>query len=363
MELKNSLTIEQVRDIVESLGGEPSLKEGVLICRTICHCGDSHKLYYWDNTHLFRCFTECGESFDIYELIRKIKNCSLSEAKDFILNFFNLSDKNFLKENNKPQKNLTYVKKFVKIKPVGLLKIKKEKKGQKDDSNIYKMKKILFNLPKPLIHPWIQDGISKEVMDYYEICYNPKNNSIIIPHKDIDGNLVGLRERTLIKENEQYGKYKPLQLNKTMYNHPLSEHLYGLYQNKENIQKAGIAFVFESEKAVMQYATMFGQENNLAVAMCGKALSQQQFNLLLSQSIKELVIGIDKDFQEYKSTEYQKIISYLKRIYNNYGKYVTVSFLFDKENLLSYKSSPTDKGREIFLELYQERVKIYERKD
>ena len=47
--------------------------------RTICHnhLGEgSRKLYYYDNTKLFQCYTDCAGSFDIYELICKVKTIS-----------------------------------------------------------------------------------------------------------------------------------------------------------------------------------------------------------------------------------------------------------------------------------------------
>ena len=68
--LKENLTIEEVFDLVSELGGEPVMGNGLFTARTICHGGDSHKLYYYSNTHLFHCYTGCGDaSFDIYELL------------------------------------------------------------------------------------------------------------------------------------------------------------------------------------------------------------------------------------------------------------------------------------------------------
>ena len=75
-EIKQSLTIDQVTDYLNELGGEP-LQQGdnILTAKTICHCGETHKLYYYNNTHLFRCYTDCEEdSFDIFELVMKNKN-------------------------------------------------------------------------------------------------------------------------------------------------------------------------------------------------------------------------------------------------------------------------------------------------
>ena len=45
-------------------------------------------------------------------------------------------------------------------------------------------------------------------MDSRGIAYNPRTHGIVIPHYDINNELVGIRERTLVKEEEQFGKYK-----------------------------------------------------------------------------------------------------------------------------------------------------------
>ena len=80
-DIKNSLTIEQIYQLLIDLGGEPQLsKNDIIISKTICHCGHSHKLYYYDNTKLFKCWTECNEAFDIFDLIAKNQN-SLGNLK------------------------------------------------------------------------------------------------------------------------------------------------------------------------------------------------------------------------------------------------------------------------------------------
>ncbi len=88
-EVKNVLDIEDVFDILESLNAEPILKEDYIVSLTVCHGGDSHKLYYYDNTKLFKCFTHCG-TMDIFELLMKIKDIDLNTAISYIVNFFNL---------------------------------------------------------------------------------------------------------------------------------------------------------------------------------------------------------------------------------------------------------------------------------
>ena len=75
--IKNSLTIEQVFDFVADLGGEPQMANGYFVAQTICHNPPgvgSHKLFYYENTRLFKCFTECeGGAFDIFDLTTRAK--------------------------------------------------------------------------------------------------------------------------------------------------------------------------------------------------------------------------------------------------------------------------------------------------
>ena len=92
-EIKNSLDIDQIFELLNSLGGEPNLRDDYIISRTICHnpAGEgSHKLYYYDNTKLFKCFTDCGETFDVFELIQKIYNYTLGQAIYYISNYFGI---------------------------------------------------------------------------------------------------------------------------------------------------------------------------------------------------------------------------------------------------------------------------------
>ena len=45
------------------------------IYQTVCHnkSGGSKKLYYYDNSKTFVCYTNCGKIGDIYELVQKAK--------------------------------------------------------------------------------------------------------------------------------------------------------------------------------------------------------------------------------------------------------------------------------------------------
>ena len=95
------------------------------------------------------------------------------------------------------------------------------------------------------------------------------------------------------------------------------------------------------------------------MAICGSSFINYQAWLLIQQGAKEIIICLDKQFQETGDDEFKKLVKNLKGIHNKYGKYATISFAFDKDNLLGYKDSPIDKGKETFIELYKRRVNLY----
>src|SRR5699024_12234192 len=104
-----------------------------------------------------------------------------------------------------------------------------------------------------------REGISNTVIKEANICYDPINQGIVIPHYDIDNHLIEIRERTLLKEEESNGKYRPAYLNGVLYSHPLGFNLYNLNNSKQNIQIIKKAIIFESEKATLTYRTFFGR--------------------------------------------------------------------------------------------------------
>lgn len=351
--VKNDLSIDQVCDLLASLGGDPQIKGDLIISRTICHGGHSHKLYYYDNTKLFKCYTDCLDSFDIFELIIKINKLnnidySLPQAIRFITNYYGIVVET---ENFETQENLQDWK---------ILNKYDRSNSQEKEEKIVEMKfyddKILQYLPHPRILNWEKEGITREVMEECGICYDPSYQGIVIPHYNIDGKLVGIRERTLIKENENNGKYKPAILNYKQYNHPLGFNLYNLNNSKENIKKIKKVFVFEGEKSCLLYRSYFGGDADISVAVCGSNLINYQVQLLLSLGVEEICIAFDKQFQEIGDDEWKRWTKKLKELNRKYSPLVQISFLFDKMNLLGYKDSPIDRGPEIFMQLFKERI-------
>lgn len=372
-EIKSNLTMQQVFELVAELGGEPVQENDLFfVSRTICHnpAGEgSHKLYYYDNTKLFRCYTYCGEAFDIYQLILKIKlmngekksywsregevfrDWELFDAVEYIAKYFGYElEDGFTTEQNKTIEDWKILNNYERIKDIN-------KEKQVVELQVYD-DAVLKYLPRPRIEPWEQEGITREAMNVFNIAYDPCNVGIVIPHYDMDNNLIGIRERTLIKEKEKRGKYIPAYLDGVQYRHPLSFNLYGLNMNKDNIAKFQTAIVMEGEKSVLLYESYFGRENNICVACCGNSLIAYQVKLLLDLGVKEIVVGFDKDFESSQEENFSKVVKNLKNIHKKYGASVQISFLFDKEDLLGFKNSPIDKGKDVFLELFKRRIFI-----
>ena len=80
--------------------------------------------------------------------------------------------------------------------------------------------------------------------------------------------------------------------------------------------------------------------------------------LLLSLGVEEVIIAFDKQFQEIGDKEWERLIKNYKALYAKYGAYVQISFMFDKGDLLGYKDSPIDRGKDVFLKLFEERVTL-----
>lgn len=363
-EIKENLSLEDVEEVLTEFGGEPIRRNNLIVSKTICHCGESHKLYYYPNTSLFKCYTDCSETFDIFELTRKVMSrehpkprkdsaWNLPEAIDYIARKFGYSA-NAIEDDSEIsiKDDLTILENYDRIKNIN---INTQQIELKEYDGYF-----LKNLPRPRIEPWEEEGISKSVMDRHNICFNPQSQGIVIPHYDIKGRLIGIRERTLIQEQaEKYGKYMPARISGQMYNHPLSYNLYNLNNCKDNIKKIKKAIVFEGEKSCLKYSSFFGENNDISVAICGSSFIAYQAWLLIQLGVEEIIVALDKQFKEPGDDEFQKLTKNLKNIHKRYGKYVQISFMFDKNNLLGYKDSPIDKDKDVFIKLFKERVNLY----
>lgn len=347
--LEESLTDEKVIELLAFLGNDEYInKDDCIIFKTICHNVDpedaSLKLYYYKKNHRFVCYTECGDSFNIYTLFErryKLLGIKYNFYKDIILK---ISDGNVVHKDNTGFYSVyeSNYDKYRKTKPL---------------VNLPHYNKNILNIYTSFATPeWLEDGISEEVMNIYNIKYSIVNNKIIIPHYDIDNNLIGIRGRALNENDLLIGKYMPVQIEGYTYSHPLSYNLYGLNVVKDNIKKYELAIVAESEKSALQYMTMFGKDKAICVACCGSSFHRYQLDLLLSCGAKKVLIAFDKEGETWEKR--QKYYNKLYSICNKYKNFCKMGFIFDSSNLLNLKDSPFDKGKEIAMKLIEQGVWI-----
>lgn len=166
------------------------------------------------------------------------------------------------------------------------------------------------------------DGIALDVQREFEISYDPQTNRIAIPIRDSLGALVGVKGRYFGEHDEYNPKYLYIE------NCNKSKILYGYWQNKNYIKNSKYIIIVESEKAVMQLATMGVR---CAVSTGGKTISRHQIELITRTGCAPL-LALDQDVQE-------KELQYIASMFMD-G--ISVYAIIDKENILDEKESPSD---------------------
>lgn len=300
------------------------------------------KLYYYDNTHLFRCYTECDSYFDIYQLIQKMLN--LRGLPDDFNSIFQIISSQVD----------VIVDSIVTIGQYQSIADKYKHNNFVPQYQEYN-DKILNNFRDYAPKIWVDEGISLKSMKKFGIKVDICKEQIIIPHRDSGGKLIGIRVRNLNPSVVENGaKYMPAKIDGKYYTHPLMYNLFGLYENRENIQKYKMAWIMEGEKSVLKCDAWYSY--SCAVASCGDKINKFQLNLLLKLGVREITICYDRmnDSYEQDVDYYNKLLNMCKK----YSKYVNIYFIFDKSHILNYKDAPVDSGKEVFEKLMKERIYV-----
>ena len=356
-EVKESLTLENIFNFLQDFGGEPEYISDGILARTIDHNPantGSRKLYYYENSKLFVSYSGGDGGFDIFELTQKIfeiqqgRKISLKEAIRFVALKFGILGTVIDFEDFQKLPDWDIFNNYDRIKEIS---------AQNSEIVLQAYnEQVLNNLNYNIkLTPWLEEGIGQDVLVQNKIGYFPGGAQITIPHYDINNRFIGLRGRTMIKEDaEKYGKYRPIVINKVQYSHPLGLNLYNLNNSKENIKRNKTAIIFESEKSTLKFQTFF-KDNDFSVACCGSNISNYQMQLLLNLGVKEIIIAFDRQFQKIGDEEYLKLIKNLEKINRRYKNYTNISFILDYNKITAYKAAPIDEGLEKFLKLFSER--------
>lgn len=144
---------------------------------------------------------------------------------------------------------------------------------------------------------WLEDNISLQTQELFDIGLDFETNRIAIGWKDVNSELVGIMGRLNKKElTDKDTKYLPIiPFNK-------SKVLYGLDVNYSNILDNGTIIIVESEKSVLRGYEL-GYRN--IVALGGNNISERQAALIKSLYVN-VVISLDEGIELTHSIEQAK---------------------------------------------------------
>lgn len=239
--------------------------------------------------------------------------------------------KTYGKQENKPKDIFSSLKKY-KVKSKDL-----------DDNKTYSMDTIKSYKQTNWVE-WVKQGISNVVAKEFLICYDPLQERMLIPYRALDPKdnaIIGITGRSLLSAEVCHEFKIPkyicvLPFKKT-------QTLYGYAENYSHIIEKGEVVIGESEKMVLQRASML---DRTCLGLGGHDISKRQLQLLIGLNV-DIILALDKDVPE---EEVRRQCAKFKGIRNVY-------YIIDKDNLLGEKDAPVDKGDEIYTKLYNSKIK------
>ena len=162
-EIKNSLSTDNIFELLQEWGGDPEYTSFGILSSTICHNkpGEgSRKLYYYTNSQLFKCYTGCNEFFDIFQLVIKInavqnnRHYDLNDAVRWIAHYFHISGQEIDIPEEEGLEDWKFLANYERIKDIqySIPHITLE------EYDPVILKRFNYNIR---IAPWLNEGISQ----------------------------------------------------------------------------------------------------------------------------------------------------------------------------------------------------------
>lgn len=204
--------------------------------------------------------------------------------------------------------------------------------------------KELFGFTRAYPELWLNEGITKQAMDDLGgIFYDRFKRRIWYPVRDIDGNIINMKGRTILEDYKELGIQKYMNLRKI----GVMDYFQGLSYTKEFVKKEREIILFESFKSVMK-CWSWGIKNTAAM----------ETNSLTPEQVKNLIgLGVDVTFAFDSDVKYEKVYNVAKMC----SRYLNTYIMFNPDLLggPEAKNSPADCGEEIMKKMYTERRRIF----
>ena len=353
--LKKSLSLAHHKQIMQALGIPPYSENSTQI---VYYTGDknvdpykgSPKLYFYKDTSIYVGMT-AGRSYDIISLTQTrlslLKQpCSFLDACQFILDTTNINPDSISRVKKEGHVyDWSNLERFIRVRKYG---------NQLSEYN----RNIIDTLPPLYPQAWIDEGISEETMEKYQIRYYERCNQTVIPCFDDEARLVGVRVRNWDKDRVEQAKYMPLvTLDGQCYKFNTNQVFYGINYNKPEIERTGKVIIVESEKAVMKLDTYMGR-HNIALGMYGHQLGLQRRNQLLKMGVKHVIYVPDNDWIGKDDEAFDAWCKSVRSLCDLFKGFCDVDIVWDDSGeLLGPKDNATDKDKATWEKLFNNREK------
>ncbi len=336
-----------------------------------CHHGENHSVVFDPDTLKANCFSLCGGGMLLHTYVARAMNLdNPQDAKDFIEDWIENQDLDLSDRVGRSfdfeYKERPYVPEHIEMVP-GMNPEALEKLNNLFDNSLTTLSQLV----------WCHgDGINASILQKYGVSYNPYEGTIILPHHNIAGEVVGLYERSfrplrkeVKKEHPQIpykdlmkfprAKYVPMLRAEeyrteklSSWSFPNSSNLYGLHIAAPGIAKHKKAIIFEGGKSVM-LAHQFGYRYAVATHTFGAHLNH--ISMLIEAGAEEIILAFDKQYREEEGQEWDLYEKKTRVLAAKVGDFCRVSRIKDIDNLLRFKDAPIDQGQGIFDLLFKSR--------
>lgn len=280
---------------------------------------------------------EFGDNSDIITLVQYNKSMSFVDAIKYLHKILDLPFE-FKRKEDKVKKKIDYLNIFKRQL--------RNNKGVINVDDIHVLDDKLLDDYIPMLHiDWVKQGITERTRKKFGLAYSYKHKRVVIPMRYwLTGELLGFNQRTTVENYEEFN-IKKYFITPT---YPKAFNLYGLYENRSSIQKAGYVVVAESEKSVLKRDSL---GDGTVVALSGKSISDEQVRILMGLNV-EIVIGLDKDVD----------INEIRHICEKFKNVRKVSYIYDFMDILGEKDAPMDASNKDYQFLLESRI-VYDRSE
>lgn len=265
-----------------------------------------------------------GFGGNILTFIQKYNKCSFSRAVEILKEYANISD-DYVDRRLSATKEIRKFKKTARKKK----EVAKHKILSPDVMSKYENDKSKLQI-------WEDEGLSYDVMEKYNVRYDPFSNRIVYPIRDMSGNIISVKGRTLDPD------FKKKKLRKYTYFQEIGDIdlIFGYVEHQQSIKNANEIILFEGEKSVL-HAETWGIENTGSILT--SHLNPLQLPILIKLGVS-VVFALDKDVDIRKDANIKKLSHFVK-----------VEYIKDTENLIGEKDAPVDAGKDVWERLYERR--------